>query len=116
MAFIPSGTFTMGFDRRRPEERFTHRVSVGAFWIDRHEVTNCAVRKICRGDRLPHARRAWARSEGASWPAEGGDGEDYEMIRASPGSSTAIPSAVRPMASAENAPASSLSCSIRAVP
>jgi formylglycine-generating enzyme len=40
MAFIPAGTFTMGSDRHRPEERHTHIVRVEGFWIDRHEVTN----------------------------------------------------------------------------
>jgi formylglycine-generating enzyme required for sulfatase activity len=40
MAFIPAGTFTMGSDRHYPEEAPAHRVSVGAFWIDRYAVTN----------------------------------------------------------------------------
>ena len=40
MVFIPAGTFTMGSDRHRPEERHTHIVRVEGFWIDRHEVTN----------------------------------------------------------------------------
>src|SRR5262245_40624470 len=40
MAFIPAGTFSMGSQRHRPEERYTHIVRVSEFWIDRHEVTN----------------------------------------------------------------------------
>jgi len=40
MAFIRGGTFVMGSERQRPEERFTHTVRVDGFWIDRHEVTN----------------------------------------------------------------------------
>jgi formylglycine-generating enzyme len=40
MVFIPGGSFTMGSDRRQPEERFSHAVRVDGFWIDRHEVTN----------------------------------------------------------------------------
>jgi formylglycine-generating enzyme required for sulfatase activity len=40
MAWIPSGTFTMGSDRHYPEEAPAHRVSVGSFWIDRFAVTN----------------------------------------------------------------------------
>src|SRR5262245_58749890 len=44
MAFIPGGTFIMGSDRHRPEERFTHAVRVDGFWIDRHEVTNAQFR------------------------------------------------------------------------
>ena len=34
MVFIPGGSFTMGSDRERPEERFTHIVQVDGFWID----------------------------------------------------------------------------------
>jgi formylglycine-generating enzyme required for sulfatase activity len=40
MVWIAGGTFTMGADEERPEERAAHEVSVGGFWIDRHEVTN----------------------------------------------------------------------------
>jgi len=40
MVFVPGGSFTMGSDRRQPEERFSHPVRVDGFWIDRHEVTN----------------------------------------------------------------------------
>jgi formylglycine-generating enzyme required for sulfatase activity len=40
MIWIPGGTFRMGSDRHYPEERPVHRVTVGAFWIDRAPVTN----------------------------------------------------------------------------
>lgn len=40
MVRIAGGTFTMGNDEGWPEERPAHRVTVSAFWIDRHEVTN----------------------------------------------------------------------------
>ncbi len=46
MAFIRGGTFTMGSERHRPEERFTHVVRVDSFWIDRHEVTNAQFQKF----------------------------------------------------------------------
>ena len=46
MIFIPGGTFTMGSDRHRPEERYTHAVSVEGFWIDRTEVTNAQFAKF----------------------------------------------------------------------
>ena len=36
MAFVRGGTFVMGSERQRPEERFTHTVRVDGFWIDRH--------------------------------------------------------------------------------
>ena len=40
MVWIEGGTFTMGDDEERPEERSAHEVTVSGFWIDRHEVTN----------------------------------------------------------------------------
>jgi formylglycine-generating enzyme len=40
MVWIAGGTFTMGDDDERPEERSAHPVKVSGFWIDRHEVTN----------------------------------------------------------------------------
>jgi formylglycine-generating enzyme required for sulfatase activity len=46
MAFIRGGTFVMGSERQRPEERFTHAVRVAGFWIDRHEVTNAQFREF----------------------------------------------------------------------
>src|SRR5262249_38848508 len=46
MVFIRGGTFVMGSDHQRPEERFTHIVRVDGFWIDRHEVTNAQFREF----------------------------------------------------------------------
>ena len=40
MTWIGGGTFTMGADDQHPEERAAHGVTIGGFWIDRHEVTN----------------------------------------------------------------------------
>ncbi|MDF1586803.1 formylglycine-generating enzyme family protein [Marinimicrococcus flavescens] len=40
MVEVPGGSFTMGSDEQRPEERRAHRVTLAGFWIDRHEVTN----------------------------------------------------------------------------
>jgi formylglycine-generating enzyme len=40
MVWVPGGTFTMGDDDERSEERAAHKVTVSGFWIDRHEVTN----------------------------------------------------------------------------
>ncbi|MEM0905950.1 MAG: formylglycine-generating enzyme family protein [Pseudomonadota bacterium] len=39
-AFIPSGSFQMGDDNERPEERRAHTVTVSGFWMATHEVTN----------------------------------------------------------------------------
>ena len=46
MALISGGTFSMGSDRHRPEERSTHIVRVDGFWIDCHEVTNAQFAKF----------------------------------------------------------------------
>ncbi len=46
MTFIPAGTFSMGSNRHRPEERYTHIVRVDGFWIDRTEVTNAQFAKF----------------------------------------------------------------------
>lgn len=40
MAFVEGGRFRMGSDAHYPEERPIRSVTVGSFWIDRHEVTN----------------------------------------------------------------------------
>ena len=48
MVWIPGGEFTMGSDAdlARPEEKPAHRVRVGGFWMDEHEVTNAQFRKF----------------------------------------------------------------------
>ena len=40
MAWIPGGTFAMGSSRHYPEEAPVREVSVDAFWLDEHPVTN----------------------------------------------------------------------------
>lgn len=40
MVWIEGGSFIMGENDERPEERPAHRVTLEGFWIDRHEVTN----------------------------------------------------------------------------
>jgi formylglycine-generating enzyme len=46
MRWVPPGTFTMGSDDFYPEERPTHRVDVGGFWIDQHPVTVAEFRRF----------------------------------------------------------------------
>jgi formylglycine-generating enzyme len=46
MVYISAGSFVMGSDRERPEERFSHTVKVDGFWIDQHEVTNAQFEKF----------------------------------------------------------------------
>jgi formylglycine-generating enzyme required for sulfatase activity len=62
MVPIPAGRFRMGSNDGYPEERAVHEVRVGAFWIDRHEVTNAqfasfvqATGYITRAERTPDA-------------------------------------------------------------
>jgi len=51
MVFIHGGSFTMGADNERPEERFSHLVRVDSFWIDRTEVTNAQFAKFVEATR-----------------------------------------------------------------
>jgi serine/threonine protein kinase len=44
MAYVPSGTFTMGSDTGETDERPVHNVWLSGFWIDRYEVTNAQYR------------------------------------------------------------------------
>ena len=62
MRFVPGGTFLMGSDQHYRDERPAHKVAVSGFWIDETAVTNARVRRLRRGDRLRHRRRAAARS------------------------------------------------------
>jgi formylglycine-generating enzyme required for sulfatase activity len=40
MMWIPGGTFMMGSNDHYPEEAPAHKVTVGAFWMDKYTVTN----------------------------------------------------------------------------
>ena len=64
MTFIPGGTFTMGSDRHRPEERYTHVVQRRRLLDRSHRGHQCAVCQVRRGDRLRHPGRTRRRSEG----------------------------------------------------
>ncbi len=62
MVWIPGGTFTMGSNDHYPEEAPAHPVTVGGFWIDRHQVTNAAFRRFVKAtgyvtvaERAPNA-------------------------------------------------------------
>jgi formylglycine-generating enzyme len=46
MVRIPGGTFLMGSERHYPEEAPVHKVSVGAFRMDAHPVTNAEFRRF----------------------------------------------------------------------
>ena len=52
MALVPAGTFLMGADDDIPDNP-PHEVSVDAFSIDRHEVTNAEYLEYCRATGAP---------------------------------------------------------------
>jgi formylglycine-generating enzyme len=56
MVWIPSGTFRMGSDKHYAEEAPVHRVTVDPFWIDRTQVTNRPIPRVCPGDWPCHLR------------------------------------------------------------
>src|SRR5262245_3922632 len=51
MVSLPGGTFVMGSDRHYPEEAPAHEVTVEAFSIDRHPVTNDEFSEFVRATR-----------------------------------------------------------------
>ena len=55
MLRIPPGPFRMGWDKRMPDEGPMHLVYTGAYWMDRHEVTNAQYREfiMATGRRPP---------------------------------------------------------------
>ena len=55
MVFVPAGSFAMGTSHGYPCEGPVHKVTLGAFYIDRYEVTNSQYMKFVRatGHALP---------------------------------------------------------------
>ena len=68
MVFVGGGSFVMGSDRQRPEERFSHVVKVDGFWIDQHEVTNAQFAKFVEATGYTTLAERGARSQDASEP------------------------------------------------
>lgn len=74
--FVPAGTFGMGFDEGEPDERPAHKLEMGAFWIDRTEVTNAQYAACVAGGACtpPDSGRSFTRpdyyqaAEFASYP------------------------------------------------
>lgn len=46
MVYIPAGTFQMGSESGGSDEKPVHAVTLNAFWMDEHEITN-AMYKLC---------------------------------------------------------------------
>src|SRR5207245_1855152 len=87
MALIPAGTFLMGARDKAPDEAPGHEVAVGAFWIDRHEVTVAEFGAFIAGTRyrseaerfgwsevFDRVRGEWTRVDGADWRHPEGPG------------------------------------------
>jgi formylglycine-generating enzyme required for sulfatase activity len=66
MVWIPGGTFLMGSDRHYPEEAPAHKVSVDAFWMDRHTVTNREFRRFA--EATGHVTLAEKPANAADYP------------------------------------------------
>jgi formylglycine-generating enzyme required for sulfatase activity len=87
MALIPAGTFLMGSADKTPDEAPVHEVALGAFWIDRHEVTVAEFGRFVASTRyrteaerfgwsgvFDGARGEWTRGDGADWRHPDGPG------------------------------------------
>src|SRR5256885_10447667 len=66
MVRIPGGSFLMGSDHHYPEEAPAHKVSIGAFLMDRHTITNREFRKFI--DATGHVTSAERPADAAEYP------------------------------------------------
>ena len=76
MILIEGGTFTMGSDNAGDEQRGTHSVSVGSFYIDRNEVTNAEYAEFVKatGHPAPTINKSDPYTRGSYWkPWNGND-------------------------------------------
>ncbi|MGF1562594.1 MAG: formylglycine-generating enzyme family protein [Geminicoccaceae bacterium] len=71
MVWLDGGTFTMGSERQRPEERAEHEVTLEGFWIDAHEVTNAQFAAfVAATDYVTVAERGLDPQEHPNLPAD----------------------------------------------
>lgn len=71
MVLIPAGSFQMGNNRGREDEKPLHMVSIDSFLMDRHEMTQAAWEKVGKGEALPnpsHFKGADLPVEQVTWP------------------------------------------------
>jgi formylglycine-generating enzyme required for sulfatase activity/tRNA A-37 threonylcarbamoyl transferase component Bud32 len=76
MILIEGGTFTMGSDNAGDEQRGTHSVVVGSFYIDRNEVTNAEYAEFVKatGHPAPTINKSDPYTRGSYWkPWNGND-------------------------------------------
>lgn len=85
--YVPAGTFQMGTTGGGADERPVHDVSVGAFWIDRTEVTNEQFDRFVRATGLQttaerdgrgsvYVENSWEPLAGADWRHPQGPGSE----------------------------------------
>lgn len=60
MVLVPAGTFEMSSNNGNPDERPVHTVTLAAFYIDQHEVTNrqfaqCVSKGVCKPPKSPQS-------------------------------------------------------------
>lgn len=72
MIYIPAGSFLMGSDESRENERPAHTVYVAAFYIDRYPVTNEEYKRFvdATGYPVPYYEVEWANLEEYNWDPE----------------------------------------------
>ena len=76
MVLIEGGTFMMGSDNAGSEQRGTHSVNVGSFYIDRNEVTNAEYAEFVKatGHAVPTIDKSDPYARGSYWkPWNGND-------------------------------------------
>ncbi|HEX7334133.1 MAG TPA: bifunctional serine/threonine-protein kinase/formylglycine-generating enzyme family protein [Pyrinomonadaceae bacterium] len=76
MVLIEGGTFTMGSDNAGDEQKGTHSVTVGSFYIDRNEVTNAEYAEFVKatGHPAPTINKSDPYTRGSYWkPWNGSD-------------------------------------------
>lgn len=64
MILVPAGEFIMGSDNNQEDEKFSHKLSLDSFYIDKYEVTNSFYR-MCVDDGScsePHSERSYTRT------------------------------------------------------
>jgi formylglycine-generating enzyme required for sulfatase activity len=54
MVLIPAGTFVMGDNNHRPDERPEHEVNLQSYYIDKYEVTNEQYKRFCDETNHPY--------------------------------------------------------------
>ena len=96
MVYVPEGSFPMGSDEGRDDEKPVHQVSLDAYWIDRTVVTNGQFATFIkateykttaegRGGSYGYTdNKKWEYIKGASWRYPRGPGSDLKGLEDHP--------------------------------